>query len=71
MLHKYHKMTGQHGEVPNRDDLGSEFMGLDLQSLILVNTQSLETHQMLKEDINRCIRHMPPVFDSLKECRTF
>lgn len=53
------------------DDVYSAFSGLDLQSLILVNTQSLATHHSLKEDINVVLRLMPETFTTLKECRTF
>jgi len=39
-------------------------MGLDLQSLMLVNTQSLATHQRLKIDGNNAIYQIPQTFDS-------
>jgi len=38
LVHNYHKRMAKQDDVLLRDDLGAAFMGLDLQSLMLVNT---------------------------------
>jgi hypothetical protein len=71
LLNDYEKKAMEHDDFLIRDDLCIASRRLDLQSLMLVKSQSVGTHQMLKVDTTNTIRQMPRALDSLKKCRTF
>lgn len=70
LLYRCHRKSPTYN-IFDTDDLHSAFTSLDLQALLLVNTQTLEIHKTLKTGLDIGIKSMPPLFTSVKECQMF